>query len=277
MTAFDRQSVSAYLAECAISVWIFQARASASHSVRADGFIKLQIVPNVFSRVFYLFAFVLKKQSKHLWKYNLLWICLPAAPPPCPRFAAILPPRTTQQTSYTCTTAKFSKFKRCVCMSSKSIIIHNSDMCFYGEQVMGCFYYPLLFTLAVQNDKVCLCVAAEGLPGSRNTPAINLHRTARTKTQNPISLTFALAELQEWIWSFPTQLCEGIARQVTGKSNIWLLMWVLLKNTRKKNLNWSSKAWHFGEWGWSFKPIDIHLKYPQIITHIKRIRFVWRV
>lgn len=70
-------------------------------------------------------------------------------------------------------------------------------MYLYVEQAMGRFYYPLLSTLAVQNDKVSLCVAAEGFPGSRKTPAINLHRTARTKIQNPLSLMFALAELQD--------------------------------------------------------------------------------
>lgn len=66
-----------------------------------------------------------------------------------------------------------------------------------AEQVMGRFYHPLLSTLAAQNDKVSFCVAAEGLPGSRKTLAINLHRTGRTKIQNPISRMFALAELQD--------------------------------------------------------------------------------
>lgn len=191
MTAFDHQSVSAYLGECVQSAYeFFKLGPRRCILWEETDSLSLRIVPNVFSGVFYLFAFVLKKQLKHLRKYNLLWVRLPAAPPPHVLQRSCPP----EQLSRLLTQALLPNSP-----SLKDLFVyflHNSHMYLYAEQVMGRFYHPLLSTLAAQNDKVSLCVAAEGLPGSRKTLAINLHRTARTKIQNPISLMFALAELQ---------------------------------------------------------------------------------
>lgn len=102
---------------CAISVWIFQARASALHSVRGDGFIKLADRAECVLGSLLLICFCFKETAETSAEIQLALSTSPSSAPP-PRFAAFLPPRTTQQTSYTSTAAKFSKFKRSVCLFS---------------------------------------------------------------------------------------------------------------------------------------------------------------
>lgn len=175
---------------CAISVWIFQARASALHSVRGDGFIKLADRAECVLGSLLLICFCFKETAETSAEIQLALSTSPSSAPPHVLQRSCPP----EQLSRLLTQAPLPNSP-----SLKDLFVyflHNSHMYLYAEQVMGRFYHPLLSTLAAQNDKVSLCVAAEGLPGSRKTLAINLHRTARTKIQNPISLMFALAELQ---------------------------------------------------------------------------------